>query len=161
MLKVTKVALSQNPNALISTDGKFNITKDGRLYLMVHFEDADNPFGGTRQRMIAQQFDANQKPIWKVNLDSVFASVGKTVAGDIITLEVEPYEVSGRQVTTYSAVVFKNENAETVFLNSGRRPLGSTRELPPRFRTATMPAGAGIVTEHVAEVHSLGEKVSG
>jgi hypothetical protein len=124
MLKLIALRLSSNPNATVSEDGKFNVTSDGRFYLMGEFENPENPFGGIVRRMIAQQFDSTGEPYWKVNLAGIKASIGKVVAGSIETHEVEPYEIGDRTVNTYTAVVFAHENLTTVFRNAGH-PLAS------------------------------------
>ena len=140
-LKIKRIHLSNNPAAAISTDGKFNVMKDGRLYFMCTFGDAENPFGPTRQRMISQQFNATTGlPEWRVSLEDIQAAMEAKVAipGDIVTMEVDPYKVGDNNATSYSAVVLKHETSESVFLNSGHKPIGCTRELPPRFRTAAL-----------------------
>lgn len=119
MLKLIALRLSSNPNANLTEDGKFNLTTDGRAYLIGEFESPENPFGGVVRRMIAQQFNSANEPYWKVNLAGIRASIGKVVAGDIITKTVEPYEIGERTVNTYTAVVFAHENVETVFRNAG------------------------------------------
>lgn len=119
MLKLVALRLSSNPDAVVDETGKFNVTSDGRLYLMGEFENPENPFGGLVRRMIAQQFDSQGNPYWKVNLAGIRASVGKVVAGDIVTKECESYEIGDRTVNTYTAVVFAHENVATVFRNAG------------------------------------------
>jgi hypothetical protein len=119
MLKLNALRLSSNPNALLSADGKFNVTTDKREYLMAEFENPSNPFGGVVRRMIAQQFESNGTPYWKVNLAGIRASVGKVIAGDIVTSKCEPYEIGDHTVDSYTAVVFAHENVETVFRNAG------------------------------------------
>ena len=138
MLKIKAIQLSNNPTAQVSADGKYNVMKDGRLYFMIVVADALNPFGPTRQRMISQQFNSTTNlPEWKVDLDDIKAAMEAkaVIPGDIVTMEVAPYEVGKNKATSYSSVVFKHETAESVFLNSGHKPVGCTRELPPRFRT--------------------------
>lgn len=127
MLKLVALRLSSNPNAIVSEDGKYNVTSDGRLYLMGEFENPENPFGGIVRRMIAQQFDSTGNPYWKVNLKGIQASIGKVVAGNIVTHSCEPYEIGDRIVTSYTAVVFAHENMETVFRNAGH-PIESVVE---------------------------------
>jgi len=139
-LKIKSIHLSNNPNAQVHSTGKFNVMKDGRLYLMATFADAQNPFGPTRQRMLSQQFNATTKlPEWRVDLKEIEAAMiaGVELPGDIVTMEVAPYIVNENTATSYSSVVFKHETAESVFLNSGHMPVGCTRQLPPRFRTGS------------------------
>lgn len=128
MLKLNALRLSSNPNAILSADGKFNVTSDDRFYLMGEFENPSNPFGGVVRRMIAQQFDSAGTPYWKVNLAGIRASIGKVIAGDIVTAKCEPYEISDRTVDSYTAVVFAHENVETVFRNAGHSMITSAIE---------------------------------
>lgn len=115
MIKLTALRLSSNPNATI--DGKFNVTSDGRKYLMAEFINPKNPFGGIVRRMIAQQFDSSNTPYWKVDPSTL--KVGETYEGDIRTVEVEPYQIGDRTVTTWTGVVFAHENIATVLKNAG------------------------------------------
>ena len=115
MIKIQKVRMSSNPNAEVSDDGKFNVMTDGRLYFLVDFADPDNPFGGRRTRMVGQQLNSAGDAEWRVTPESIRALVGKTVKGDIVTRNVEPYEVGDNTVTQYTTVVFAHETVETVF----------------------------------------------
>lgn len=125
MLKLNALRLSENPNAIVSEDGKFNVTSDDRLYLMGEFENPENPYGGVVRRMIAQQLNTAGAPYWKVNLAGIRSSIGKVTVGDIVTKKCEPYEIGDRTVDSYTAVVFAHENVETVFRNAGH-PLTET-----------------------------------
>lgn len=115
MIKLVALRLSSNPNATV--DGKFNVTSDGRKYLMAEFINPKNPFGGIVRRMIAQQFDSNGNAYWKVNPSDLH--VGETYEGDIVTSKVPAYDVNGRTVTTYTCVKFAHENIDTVLRNAG------------------------------------------
>lgn len=143
-LEIVGVRLSNNPNTDVSVDGRFNLTSDGREFLIVDLQDADNIFSTPKTRTIFQQFDSTGKPVWRIPINKV--KTGVVVPGTIVTMEVEPYDITSNgktnTVNTYSAAVFGHEIAETVFLNAGHKPIGSTRELPPRFRNQTRPAVA-------------------
>lgn len=118
-IKLLGLRLSSNPNATVDPSGKFNVTSDGRLYLIAEFSDPNNPFGGIKRRTISQQFDSNGNPVWNINIAEVRSLIGQQIDGQIITSVVEPYDVNGRSVSTYTTVVFAHENVETVFKNAG------------------------------------------
>jgi hypothetical protein len=117
MIKLTGLRLSSNPNAVV--DGKFNVTSDGRKYLIAEFINPKNPFAGTIRRMIAQQFDSLGNAYWKVNPSNL--KIGELYDGDVVTSKVEPYVIGDREVTTYTGVVFAHENIETVLKNANHQ----------------------------------------
>lgn len=123
MIKLNALRLSSNPSAKKDSTGNFNITSDGRLYLIGEFENPNDPFGGVTTRMIGQQLttnpDGSKTPTWKVNLANIRASIGKPVEGNIVSAECEPYELNGRIVNRYTAVVFARESAEQIFKSAG------------------------------------------
>lgn len=125
-LILKSIRLSSNPAAKVvtSTDGingKLNETSDGRKYYMVECADGSNPFAPSRQRMIAQQVNANGEAYWPAGSPSdVRKFVGKVIEGArFVTKTVAPYAVQDRTVNTYTAIVFGHENEETVFKNAG------------------------------------------
>lgn len=115
MIKLVSLRKSSNPNAQVS--GDFNVTSDGRLYLMAEFTSPTNPFAGRIRRMIAQQFDSNGTAYWKVNPEDL--KIGDTYEGNIVTASVEPYSIGDNVVTTWTGVVFGHENLATVLKNAG------------------------------------------
>jgi|15BtaG_2_1085339.scaffolds.fasta_scaffold02482_3 hypothetical protein len=122
---LTSLSLSANPDKPViesesGIDGKLNQTSDGRGYCMAHFSDPQNPFATIRTRVLQQQFDANDNPVWKSATPVMLkAWVGKEIPGEFITRDVETYQVSDRDCTTYTAVVLKGENIETIFKGAG------------------------------------------
>lgn len=142
MLKLNSLRLSSNPEAQLSDDKKFNVTSDGRLYLIAEFENPDNPFGGVVRRTIAQQFAADgTTPVWKVNIESIRSFVGKTLAGEVVTKSVPAYVIGERTVTSYTTVVFAHENVETVFRNAGHE-----------ISASVQPAKAVAVSQPVEDI---------
>lgn len=126
MLTLLNTRKSNNPESKIDSKTGMNITSDGRLYYIAEFQDPNNPFSPKREKVIAQQFDSIGNPIWKGGDPSVIKTfVGKQVAGEIVTKQVEAYQVAERIATTYTAVVLAHENVETVFRNAGH-PLVDT-----------------------------------
>ena len=125
LIQIVKLRLSSNPEAtVIDTDngvnGKLNETSDGRGYYLVEFKDPSNPFGQVRTRVIAQQFDSTGNPIWKAGAPDVIKNyVGKLIPGDIVTNDVEPYQIGDRTLTTYTCVILKGENVATAFKRQG------------------------------------------
>lgn len=134
MLKIVEVRKSTNPNAKVAQDDpRFNLTSDGRKYIVLTLQDAENPLAPFRMRMLSQQFDSQNRPVWKVDINAILNSVGKEIPGEIVEMKVDAYKVGERMVDRYTAAIFKHENAEDVFLNAGHKPEGCTKPLPPRF----------------------------
>lgn len=120
MLTLLKMRKSSNPNAQVDSKTGLNVTSDGRLYYIAEFSDPTNPFAPTRVKMISQQKDSQGNFIWKGGDPEVIKNyVGKQIAATTETHPVEDYDVNGRVVSTYTAVVFQHENVETVFRNAG------------------------------------------
>ena len=115
MLVCRALRLSSNPSAKV--EGNFNVSSDGRRYLIGVFSDPENPFGNQVIRSIAEQ-SANS-PDFEGKVKAIRSMIGQTTKGDIVTAKCEPYDINGRQVNTYTAVVFGHENIETVFRNAG------------------------------------------
>jgi hypothetical protein len=124
-LKLTSMRLSANPEATVidATDGingKLNETSDGRAYYIATFQDPTNPFSTERYRVISQQTDSADNPVWRAGNPSLIKQfIGKTIPGDIVTKDVPSYHVGENEVSTYSCVVLKGENIETVFRQQG------------------------------------------
>lgn len=112
MLKLLSLGLSENPNAILSEDGKFNLTSDGRLYLVAKFRDPEDPFGQIRVRTISQQFNTTGEPVWKVDVQALKSFVGKTMKGDIVRVDTTPYLVGDRTCTSFTGVKFHTESLE-------------------------------------------------
>ena len=64
-LKLVAARLSNNPTAVVSPDGQFNVTKDGRFYFLVDLQSTTALLSAGRTRMISQQFDSLNRPTWK------------------------------------------------------------------------------------------------
>lgn len=119
MIKLVEIRKSQNPQAKVSTSG-YNLTEDGREYYIAVFEDSNNPFAAKKSRVISQQLNNQGVPEWKAaSPHAIKQYLGKEIAGNFVTAKVEPYDISGRIVDIYTAVVLGHENVETVFKNSG------------------------------------------
>ena len=133
-IQITAIRLSSNPEAKVidsdnGVNGKLNETSDGRGYYLTEFKDPTNPFGQVRTRVISQQFDSTGNPIWKAGAPNIIKQyVGKVIAGDIVTMDVEPYQIGDRTLTRYTCVILKGENVATAFNRQGH-PLVS--ELVP------------------------------
>jgi hypothetical protein len=137
MLKFVSLGLSQNPNASVTPDGKFNLTTDGRKYLIAKFNDPTNPFASTRTRVISENgtIDPTTGEMitkWSVDPAMLRPFVGQTIEGNIVTASVEPYTVpnskSTEPATTFTSVVFKHENVAQVF-RSQKHPLANSTEI--------------------------------
>ena len=124
-LKLVSMRLSANPEATLvddteGIDGKLNLTKDGRKYYIAIFQDPTNPFGVERYRVISQQSDANNNPVWRSGYPSLIKQfIGKLIPGDLVTNTVEEYTVGLNTVSQYTCVVLKGESIETIFKQQG------------------------------------------
>ena len=98
-------------------DGKAN-----RQNYTLYFRDSENPLTGAAQRNFFQDHSQDGKlAFWGKDLDytSAKALVGKEISGDITRLEVEPYDINGRQATSFTCVVLKGEDAATIARRNG------------------------------------------
>lgn len=117
--------LSNNPDTEVvddkdGIDGKINMTEDGRKFYVGVFTDPTNPLAAERYRVISQTTDSNDNPVWRAGRPSKMKKfVGNALPGDIITREVEEYEVGENTVSIYSCVVLKGESIKTVFRQQG------------------------------------------
>ena len=124
-LKLVSMRLSANPDATVidaedGINGKLNQTSDGRAYYIATFQDPSNPFSTERYRVISQQTNSAGDSIWKAGNPSLIKQfIGKLIPGDIVTKDVPAYYVGENEVTSYSCVVLKGENIETVFRQQG------------------------------------------
>jgi len=101
-------------------NGKLNETSDGRAFYMADFQDPDNPFAPVRTRMVSQQFDSADNPVWKAGNPAMIKKfVGKLIPGEIITLDVPDFQIGERVVNTATSVVLKGENIQTIFRQAG------------------------------------------
>ena len=114
-VKILKVRLSSNPEAEVSDDGKHNVMSDGRLYFLVDVRSATDVFGRIRSRMIAQQPNSAGDMFWPRDPVAIKAAVGTVTEGQIVTREVEPYELNDNTVSQYTMFVFADETIETAF----------------------------------------------
>ena len=119
------IRLSGNPDATTEDyphgiNGKINVSEDGRKYYIAVFTDPDNPLSSERYRMVSQTTDSAGNSVWKSGRPSKLKNfIGKTIPGDIVTREVEEYEVGENTVSIYSCVVLKGESIKTVFRQQG------------------------------------------
>ena len=103
------IRLSSNPDATTEDypngiDGKINVSEDGRKYYVAVFTDPDNPFSPERYRVVSQTTDAAGNPVWKSGRPSKLKNfIGKTIPGDLVTKEVEDYQVGDNTVNVYKA----------------------------------------------------------
>ena len=103
---------------------------DDRKYMTVQFMDVKNPFAGSRTKVIWQQFTTKSSsdlayndstPKWVVEpsiIDELIKDKAQ-IPGEIVTETVPQYEVGGREVNTYTAVVLGHESVQAVFKAAG------------------------------------------
>lgn len=111
----------------VKTEKERSDAKVSRKYYTATFSNPANPFGKTISRTFWQQHNADgTKAEWKgADPVQVRAFIGKTIPGNIVAANVEPYDIIGlsgeaRTATTYTTVVLDGELAETVFKSSGK-----------------------------------------
>jgi hypothetical protein len=133
---ISNVSLSGNPTAktvesVDGINGKLNQASDGALYCVVTLEDQSNP---TRfvKRVIAyrQQKNSQGQWAWRGATPKVFLGMkSRSIDGRSTTHNVEPYDVSGRTVSTYTTIVLTGENEATVFANAGHPIVAQAAEV--------------------------------
>ena len=105
MKKVLIYAVSE-----VKTEKERKDGKNQRQYFSVQFKDASNPFAPARTRNFFQSYDAQGNCVWKgVSRADISALIGTTVDGRFASFNVEPYEIAGRMVSTYSTVILPHE----------------------------------------------------
>jgi hypothetical protein len=125
------IRLSDNPDKQVEDyangiNGKINVTEDGRKYYVAVFSDAENPLAQERTRIVSQNFDSQGNPVWKAGRPSKMKKfIGSLLPGEIVTREVNDYEVGENTVSIYTCVVLKNESISTVFKQQGHEILGN------------------------------------
>ena len=139
------IRLSANPDADVKdskdgVNGKINVSEDGREYYISVFTDPSNPLAPERYRVISQTTDSNDNPVWRAGRPSKMKNfIGKVLPGDIITREVEEYEVGENTVSIYSCVVLKGESISTVFRQQGHEVMNSEEEYVEEVSTIDAP----------------------
>tara|TARA_R100000315_G_C5235682_1_gene147738 strand:- start:10441 stop:10935 length:495 start_codon:yes stop_codon:yes gene_type:complete len=145
--------LSGNPDATVEDypqgiNGKINVSEDGRKYYIAVFNDPDNPFGTERYRVVSQSMDSTGNPVWKSGRPSKLNKwIGKEIPGEIVTREVEEYQVGDNNVNIYSCVVLKGESVTTVFRQQGHDLMETEEEYVDEVNTIDAP-----VTDEAPEV---------
>ena len=140
MPMIAKVGLSANPTAKTvesaeGINGKVNIAKDGAHYIGVTLEDHSNPLKYVRRHVnYRQQKNSAGKWTWRGANPQQFAKLqGSKVNGTVVTRTVQPYDVQGREVDSYTTIVLAGENEATVFRNAGHEIVSQAQatEAPP------------------------------
>lgn len=104
--------------------------KDGKVsrqYYVASFANPNNPFGKVVSRTFWQQHSADGKEAtWKTaNPELVKTFIGKLIPGQIVSSQVEEYDITDslghtRAASTYTAVVLEGETAQSVFKAAGK-----------------------------------------
>ncbi len=96
--------------------------KTPRQFYSLYARDKANMLTGAIQRNFFQDHSADGKTaFWGKDLDYTSAKtlVGQEQDGEIVRLEVEPYDINGRQATSFTCLVLKGENAATIAKRNG------------------------------------------
>ena len=120
----------EDPDGVLQADNKryLNLTSDNRKMYIAVFRDPTDPFGSERTRVFSQNTDSSgQNAVWKKGNPALIKNfVGKVVPAEIVTRDVVPYDVgSNTGITSYTCVVLKNENINSVFASQSHPVIGS------------------------------------
>jgi hypothetical protein len=131
----------EDPNGLLGPDGKryLNLTSDNRKMYIAVFRDPTDPFGAERTRVFSQNTDSSgANAVWKKGNPALIQKfVGKVVPAEIITRDVVPYTVGENTgITTFTCVVLKNENINSVFASQTHPIIGSPQDNGMSLATA-------------------------
>jgi hypothetical protein len=123
----------------IKSVSEIQVASDGREYFTVVLS------GGLgskdRTKVVMQNFKRDKhgnrtdEKIWDRGTKSEFEAAmkaGQTIEGSIVTRNVEPYFLPANpetKLTTYTTVLFADENEVTVFANAGHRIMTEHGEL--------------------------------
>lgn len=110
----------------VKTEKSRKDNKISRQYYTAYFMDPANPFAKQAQTNIWQDHNSDGTvALWKSGDPAIVKKfVGKTVPGAIVNSEVEPYEIDGRQVETFTCVVLGHQTKAQAFKLAGH-PLKS------------------------------------
>lgn len=133
---ISNVALSANPQAKVvdSTDGingKLNQASDGALYCVVSLEDQSNPTRFIKRTLAyRQQKNAQGVWAWRGATPKVFLGMkSRSIEGKSVTHTVEPYDVNGREVNSYTTIILTGETEASVFKNAGHPIVEASTEV--------------------------------
>jgi len=132
-IDIQGVRLSENPETIVEKDengieGKVNINKNGNKFVIIEIVDTSNFRKFHKRNLI---YSTNDKGKWPAlppremiialeearNKKQPVRLIGRTV-----THNVQPYEIDGKTVSTYTTIVLSDENEITVF-NASKHPI--------------------------------------
>lgn len=113
----------------ILTEKTRSDSKKSRQYYTAEFKDPENAFAPTVKRVIWQQHNVDgTETIWKGgDPEQVGKLVGKQIPAEIVSRQVQAYQVGTNTATKYTTVVFGHETVESVFKSAGHE---LTSEVP-------------------------------
>lgn len=116
MKTVKLISISEVKTEKSRTDGKVS-----RKYYTAYFSDASNPFAPKRQRNFFQDHNADGTvATWKSGDPAVVSQyVGKEIPGEFINATVTPYELNGKMVNSYTAIVLSGEKLSNILKAQG------------------------------------------
>lgn len=101
--------------------------KVSRQYYTAMFSNPSNPFAKTVSRTFWQQHNADGTSAeWRgANPSEVKTFIGKLIPGQIVSSQVEAYDITGndgaiREANSYTTVVLDGENVVSVFKAAGK-----------------------------------------
>lgn len=95
--------------------------KVSRQFYTIKGFDSENPITSSFQRNVFQTHNLDgTQAFWKAaDYNQAKSLVGQEIVGEIVRIEVEPYDINGRQATSFTAVVLKGENAGSIAKANG------------------------------------------
>ena len=101
--------------------------KVSRQHYTLYVVDSSNPFTAGGQREMFQNHTQDGKSAFWKTIDYNFAKAmsGKEVEGEIVRLNVEPYDINGRPANSYTCVVLKGEDASIIAGKAGHKVIGA------------------------------------
>ena len=128
-----ETARVEDKNGLLAADGKryLNLTSDNRKMYIAVFRDPTDPFGSERSRVFSQNTDSSGgNAVWKKGKpEQIQKYIGKNVPAQIVTRDVVPYSVGNNSgIATFTCVVLKNENINSVFASQSHPVIGSPQD---------------------------------
>jgi hypothetical protein len=116
------VSISEVKTEKERVDGKVS-----RQYYSAMFSNPSNPFSRTVSRVFWQQHNNDGTSAeWRgANPAEVRLFIGKLIPGQIVSSQVEAYDITGsdgaiREANSYTTVVFEGENPVAVFKAAGK-----------------------------------------
>lgn len=124
MLKLIKVSA-------VDTEKVRNDGKASRKYVTMYFINPKNPLQSAQRNVFEQHTPDGKSTFWKggVTPELLASFVGQEMDGSIKRFEVEPYEINGRQATSYTCAILEGEFEATILAQAGHKLAGTVAQI--------------------------------